>query len=65
MLAMGRALMSNPRLLLLDEPSLGLAPLVVHTTFEAIDEIRARGLRFFWSNRTRMRRSGIQIAHMF
>jgi len=43
MLAMGRALMSRPRLLLLDEPSLGLAPLVVHTIFEAIDEIRGRG----------------------
>ena len=43
MLAIGRALMSNPRLLLLDEPSLGLAPLVVHTIFEAIDEIRAKG----------------------
>ena len=38
-----RALMSNPRLLLLDEPSLGLAPLVVHTIFEAIDEIRGKG----------------------
>jgi branched-chain amino acid transport system ATP-binding protein len=43
MLAMGRALMSRPRLLLLDEPSLGLAPLVVHTIFEAIDEIRGKG----------------------
>jgi branched-chain amino acid transport system ATP-binding protein len=43
MLAMGRALMSKPRLLLLDEPSLGLAPLVVHTIFEAIDEIRSKG----------------------
>ena len=43
MLAMGRALMSRPRLLLLDEPSSGLAPLVVHTIFEAIDEIRSKG----------------------
>ena len=43
MLAMGRALMSRPRLLLLDEPSLGLAPIVVHTIFEAIDEIRGKG----------------------
>ena len=43
MLAMGRALMSRPRLLLLDEPSLGLAPLVVHTIFEAIEEIRGKG----------------------
>jgi branched-chain amino acid transport system ATP-binding protein len=43
MLAMGRALMSHPRLLLLDEPSLGLAPLVVHTIFEAIEEIRGQG----------------------
>jgi branched-chain amino acid transport system ATP-binding protein len=43
MLAMGRALMSRPRLLLLDEPSLGLAPLVVHTIFEAIDSIRSEG----------------------
>ena len=43
MLAIGRALMSNPRLMLLDEPSLGLAPLVVHTIFEAIEEIRGKG----------------------
>jgi branched-chain amino acid transport system ATP-binding protein len=43
MLAMGRAMMSRPRLLLLDEPSLGLAPLLVHTIFEAIDNIRSEG----------------------
>ena len=43
MLAMARSLMSRPRLLLLDEPSLGLAPLVVHAIFEAIDEIKGEG----------------------
>src|SRR4026207_2141168 len=43
MLAIGRALMSNPRLVLLDEPSLGPAPLVVHTIFEAVDEIKSKG----------------------
>jgi branched-chain amino acid transport system ATP-binding protein len=43
MLAMARALMSRPRLLLLDEPSLGLAPIVVHTIFQAIEQIRQEG----------------------
>lgn len=43
MLAMGRAMMACPRLLLLDEPSLGLAPLVVHAIFEAIDHINKEG----------------------
>lgn len=43
MLAMVRALMSRPRLLLLDEPSLGLAPLAVHAIFEAINKIRSEG----------------------
>ena len=43
MLAIARALMSRPKLLLLDEPSLGLAPLVCHTIFSTIDEIKAAG----------------------
>jgi branched-chain amino acid transport system ATP-binding protein len=43
MLAIGRALMSRPEVLLLDEPSLGLAPLLVHTIFEAIENINREG----------------------
>jgi branched-chain amino acid transport system ATP-binding protein len=43
MLAIGRALMSRPRVLLLDEPSLGLAPLLVGAIFEAIEEIHRQG----------------------
>ena len=44
MLAIGRALMSRPRLLLLDEPSMGLAPLMVERIFEVIRTIAAEGV---------------------
>ncbi|HEU4440579.1 MAG TPA: ABC transporter ATP-binding protein [Burkholderiales bacterium] len=44
MLALGRALMARPKLLMLDEPSLGLAPLVVREVFRAIAELRAAGV---------------------
>ena len=43
MLAIGRALMSSPKVLLLDEPSLGLAPLVIDLIFETLDKIRKDG----------------------
>ena len=47
MLAIGRALMSKPRLLLLDEPTLGLAPLVIAQIFEIIRTIRDQGVTVF------------------
>lgn len=47
MLAIGRALMSRPSLLLLDEPTLGLAPLVIAQIFEIIKEIRQQGVTVF------------------
>ncbi len=47
MLAIGRALMSKPRLLLLDEPTLGLAPLIIAQIFEIIQTIRADGVTVF------------------
>jgi len=43
MLAVGRALMSRPKLLMLDEPSLGLAPLIVREIFRIIEQLRAQG----------------------
>jgi branched-chain amino acid transport system ATP-binding protein len=43
MLAVGRALMSTPKLLMLDEPSLGLAPLIVREIFNIIERLRQQG----------------------
>jgi branched-chain amino acid transport system ATP-binding protein len=47
MLAIGRALMSKPRMLMMDEPSLGLAPLVVAEVFRIIERIRDEGVTVF------------------
>lgn len=47
MLAMGRALMARPRLLLLDEPSMGLAPLIIEEIFNIIKELKKEGMTIF------------------
>ena len=65
MLAIGRALMSRPKLLLLDEPSMGLAPIVVQLIFEVIQEINAGGVtlpagRAERTRRTRARAPGLR-----
>ncbi|HEV2457045.1 MAG TPA: ABC transporter ATP-binding protein [Ktedonobacterales bacterium] len=47
MLAMGRALMAQPRLLCMDEPSMGLSPILVQTVFDTIQHIRQQGVTIF------------------
>jgi branched-chain amino acid transport system ATP-binding protein len=47
MLAIGRALMSKPKLLLLDEPSLGLAPIIIQQIFDIIEQLRKDGVTIF------------------
>ena len=61
MLTIGRALMSRPRLLLLDEPSLGLAPMLVKAIFETIREINARGTTILLVEQNA--RAALKIAH--
>jgi branched-chain amino acid transport system ATP-binding protein len=61
MLAMGRALMSRPRLLLLDEPSLGLAPLLVARIFQIIQTINQQGVTVLLIEQNAFQ--ALQIAH--
>ncbi|MCC7263895.1 MAG: ABC transporter ATP-binding protein [Candidatus Latescibacteria bacterium] len=61
MLAIGRALMARPRLLLLDEPSLGLAPLLVQRIFEVIRELNSRGTTILLVEQNA--NEALQIAH--
>ena len=64
MLAIGRALMSQPRLLLLDEPSLGLAPIIIQQIFDTIEQLRKEGMTIFLveqnANRAEARRSRLR-----
>ena len=61
MLAIGRALMSDPKLLLLDEPSLGLAPLLVRTIFETVREINHSGVTILLVEQNA--RAALRLAH--
>lgn len=61
MLAIARGLMSNPKMLLLDEPSLGLAPLIVNEVIEIIDEINRQGVTVLLVEQNV--RKALKIAH--
>jgi branched-chain amino acid transport system ATP-binding protein len=59
MLAMGRALMSRPRVLLLDEPSMGLSPIMVDKIFEVVKDVSARGVTVLLVEQNASRALGI------
>jgi branched-chain amino acid transport system ATP-binding protein len=59
MLAMGRALMSRPRVLLLDEPSMGLSPIMVDKIFEVVNEVHAQGVTVLLVEQNASRALGI------
>ena len=61
MLAMGRALMSRPRMLLLDEPSMGLSPIMVDKIFEVVQDVAAQGVTVLLVEQNASR--ALQIAH--
>jgi len=61
MLAIARALMSKPRLLIMDEPSLGLAPILVKRVFEIIEELNRQGLTILLSEQNA--RGALKVAH--
>lgn len=61
MLAIGRALMSRPKILLLDEPSLGLAPLLVKAIFQTLTEINASGVTILLVEQNA--RAALKLAH--
>ncbi|MET0310783.1 MAG: ABC transporter ATP-binding protein [Burkholderiaceae bacterium] len=59
MLAMGRALMSRPKVLLLDEPSMGLSPIMVDKIFEVVNEVHAQGVTVLLVEQNASRALGI------
>jgi branched-chain amino acid transport system ATP-binding protein len=61
MLAIGRALMARPKILLLDEPSMGLAPILVETIFHTVQEINAQGVTVLLVEQNAV--MALQIAH--
>jgi branched-chain amino acid transport system ATP-binding protein len=61
MLAIGRALMSRPRILLLDEPSMGLAPILVETIFQTVREINQQGVTVLLVEQNAL--MALQVAH--